>query len=309
VSAPGAPLRLGLVGCGRLAELGYLPALAGLPEVELAAVADPDAGRREAIAALAARNGGGSGHAARTYAGAGELVGAGGVDAIVVASPAGAHAEDAEVAAGAGLPCVVEKPPAPDAAGARALAALEPAPWIGFNRRFDHGRALVDAIPADGPLELELELRYRRASWQALTVRDDALLDLAPHLVDLALLLTGAPTAAVRSAEVGPARAALQLETHRGPVAIRCATDRPHAELAIVRRPGGERLAQSRAGGLAAALAGRLRRSEHPLVGSLRRQLAAFATAARGGGSRLLASAEDGVRTMLVIDDAREAAS
>jgi predicted dehydrogenase len=44
-------------------------------------------------------------------------------------------------------------------------------------------------------------------------------------------------------------------------------------------------------------------------VRSLRRQLAAFATAARGGPERLLATAEDGLRTMLVIDDAREVAS
>ncbi|MGH2953726.1 MAG: Gfo/Idh/MocA family protein [Solirubrobacterales bacterium] len=306
-----APLRVGLVGCGRLAELGYLPAIAGCPAVELAAVADPDRARRDQLVALAARFASGrrGTPAPSAHPGTSELIAEGEVEAVIVASPAYAHEEAAHAASGAGLPCLVEKPPAPDASGARALAALEPAPWVGFNRRFDHGLALAGAIPAEGPLELELELRYRRAAWRALSVRDDALLDLGPHLVDLALLLTGSATAAVSAAELRPARAALELETTRGAVSIRCATDRPHAELAIVRRPGGERLGQWRAGGPAAGLVRRWRRVDHPLVGSLRRQLEAFATAARGGGSRLLATAEDGLRTMRLIDAAREAAS
>jgi len=45
-----APLRLGLVGCGRLAELGYAPAAAAARGVEIVAVADPDRDRRGLLA-------------------------------------------------------------------------------------------------------------------------------------------------------------------------------------------------------------------------------------------------------------------
>lgn len=302
-----APLRLGLVGCGRLAEVGYLPAIERCPEVELAAVVDPDPGRRDSIAALAARRLSGHRRAPvpTAHAGVGELLASDDVDAVIVAVPVAAHRDVAAAVAAAGMPCLVEKPPAADAAGAEAIASLDPAPWIGFNRRFEHGLALLDAIPAAGPLELQLDLRYRRRAWRAHSVDDDALLDLAPHLVDLALVLTGSPTVTVRAATLQDARATLELETGRGTAWISCATNRPHVERAVVRRPGGERLAQSRAGGLA----GLIRRGEHPLVGSLRRQLSAFAAACRGGGTRLLATAEDGVRTMRVIDTARAMAS
>ena len=42
----------------------------------------------------------------------------------------------------------------------------------------------------------------------------------------------------------------------------------------------------------------------HPLIASLRAQLSAFAAAARGADGGLLATAEDGVRAMRVIEAA-----
>ena len=48
------PVRIGLVGCGRLAELGYIPALARVQGAELVAVADPDPIRRDRAASIAA---------------------------------------------------------------------------------------------------------------------------------------------------------------------------------------------------------------------------------------------------------------
>ena len=45
-------------------------------------------------------------------------------------------------------PTLVEKPPAVDAADAAGLAAISPAPWVGFNRRFDPGAAAVRAAVA-----------------------------------------------------------------------------------------------------------------------------------------------------------------
>jgi myo-inositol 2-dehydrogenase/D-chiro-inositol 1-dehydrogenase len=293
------PLKLGIVGCGRLAELGYLPALGGLAEIELTAVADPDPERRE----LVAERGGAAG-AVPAFATGRELVAAGAAEAIVIASPPEAHVVDATAAASAGLPCLVEKPPAVDRAGAEAIAGLSPRPWVGFNRRFQHGACLLGSIPAQGRLDLELEIGYRRESWRALAVRDDALLDLGTHLIDLALLLGGAEGAAVRSAVLEPERAELELVTARGSARVRCATDRPYREL-VVARAGGRRVATSAAGGPARALLTRLPGVAHPLVASLEAQLAAFASVARRGDAGLLASAADGERAMRLVDEAR----
>ena len=145
MSAAGHPLRLGLIGCGRLAELGYAPAIARLGEVELVAVADPDRERRDRLADLVA--------GVRSYETAAELVGAGGAEALVIASPPVEHVWQAELASRAGLPALVEKPPAPSGAGASRLARLDPAPWVGFNRRFQHGERLAPLRSRPGGAE------------------------------------------------------------------------------------------------------------------------------------------------------------
>jgi predicted dehydrogenase len=284
------------VGCGRLVQAGYLPAIAGLENVEVVAVADPDVKRRRHVAELL--NG-----EPMTFDGAAALAAAGLVDAAVVASPIASHVADAMVLTAVGIPCLVEKPPAGDAAGAQALLDLSPVPWIGFNRRFTHGARLLGGVPAEGDLELDLELRYRRASWGAVEVGDPAILDLAPHLVDLALLLTGSADARVRASGCEHDRAAIELQTARGIARISCATDLPHRERVVV-RGGGRTVATSRDGGLIAALTTRLPWREHPLVASLRAQLEAFARVIAGGDGGLLATAADGVATMRVIEAA-----
>ena len=41
------------------------------------------------------------------------------------------------------------------------MAALDPAPWIGFNRRFEPGLArLRSKVPAKGELDLSIELHH-----------------------------------------------------------------------------------------------------------------------------------------------------
>jgi predicted dehydrogenase len=295
------PLRLGLIGCGRLAEQGYVPALAGIGGVDLVATADPDPARRAAPAAAA------RGRLAE-FDSAAALAATEVVDAAIVASPAASHLADATALAAAGIPCLVEKPPAEDLAGASMLAALTPSPRIGFNRRFTHGLRLRGAVPASGEIELDLELRYRRASWGAVAVGDPAVLDLAPHLVDLTLWLTGEVEATVVSARLSHERAEIDLALERGSARIRCACDRSHRERVTV-RAGGRTVANSAEGGPAAFVTGRLPGREHPLIASLRTQLEAFASTVRGVESAVLANAGDGVRAMRVIDAAREAAS
>ncbi len=304
MSESGASLRLGVIGCGRLAELGYAPAVAALDGVTVAAVADPDRGRRELLASRF-----GNGRPIPAFETAGELIAAGVAEAVVIASPPAEHVWQAELAGRAGLPALVEKPPASSGSGAARLAALDPPPWVGFNRRFQHAERLVKRIPARGMLSLELELRYRRESWRPVSVADDAGADLAPHLVDLALWLTASRSARVRSATLAGRRAQLELETERGTAVIRCATDRNHRELVTVRDASGHTVARSRDGGPLALVAGRVPGREHPLVRSLRAQLTRFAAAASGGDPGRLATAAEGARVMALIDEARRVAA
>ncbi|MGV3759412.1 MAG: Gfo/Idh/MocA family protein, partial [Actinomycetota bacterium] len=292
--------RLGLVGAGRLAEVGYLPALADVPELRLVAVADPDRAQAEAVARA-----GGSSVAA--FAQVEELVASGEVDAVIVASPPAHHRAGAEAVAAAGLPALVEKPPATDLPGAQALARLRPAPWIAFNRRFDPGlRALRQRLPRQGLLELDLRLAYRRASWSPRVVDDDVLLDLGPHVVDLAQWLTGAPVEAV-SADLSPTRARLHLAGDRLTATVALTCEGLHHEAVSV-RTGGRRIRGHRAGGPIGLVTGRdaaARGRPHPLVTSLAEQLRAFAAAVRGEPAPDLAVAAEGVAGMAVLDAAR----
>ncbi|MDQ3678437.1 MAG: Gfo/Idh/MocA family oxidoreductase [Actinomycetota bacterium] len=292
-------LRIGLVGCGRLAERGYAPAVRRVTGVEIVAVTDPNRARR----GLLAKRTGASAHAQLT-----ELLAAGPLDGVVICSEPESHEEAAAAVAAAGLTALVEKPPAPDAAGALRIAALTPAPWIGFNRRFDQGLKLDRRIPNFGELHLRLVLDYRRKSWRPISRGDDALLDLAPHLIDLALMLTGALPVAVR-AQSERERAGIVMATTRGDVRIECATNRPHRELIEVRDAAGHRIARAIRGGRARGVVTRVVPMGHPLVRSLARQLDAYARALRGQDPGPLATAAEGAATMCVLDAARRSDS
>jgi len=290
-----APLRLGLVGCGRLAECGYAPAAARAKGVAIVAVSDPDRARRGLLAGK---------FGAPSFARTSEMFAAVALDGLVICSTPEHHEEAANEAAAAGLTALVEKPPAPDAAGALRLAALSPAPYAAFNRRFDQGVELAGQVPAAGDLELHLILHYRRASWRPLQRGEDALLDLGPHLVDLALVLTGAVPLAVR-AHAARERAGIALATSRGTVQIECATNRPYQELVEICDSKGRRIARASRGGHVRGVAGRLAPGAHPLVRSLTAQLEAYGRALRGEDPGLLATAVEGAAVMCVLDAAR----
>jgi myo-inositol 2-dehydrogenase/D-chiro-inositol 1-dehydrogenase len=301
-------IEIGLVGCGRLAEAGYLPAFALVPEVRLVAVADRDAARRGYVARLATANG----NAVQAFADVHQLLAGAVVDAVVLASPAATHAAGAAAAVAAGVPVLVEKPPAPDAAGAAAIAGLDPAPWIGFSRRFDPGvHPLRRLVPPRGHVQLDLMIHYRRRSWRPITVDDDVVTDLAPHAIDLARWLTAADVVEVVGATCTRARAELHLMLTRGRARVSLATDRPHRELTEVRDDRGTVVGRHALGGLTAAVRGRLRPGPGPsaLVAALAGQLRALGAAVRGEPTSELGTAADGLAVMDVIDAIRTCAA
>lgn len=289
-------MRLGIAGCGRITERGYIPAALNTPGVEIVAFTDPDQERLERC--LGEWRQGGQ---AEGFDGIASLLERASIDLLIVAAPAATHLPLAEAAAAAGVRSMVEKPPAADLDGARRLAALDPEPLVAFNRRFLQGVELRDAVPAEGWLELDLELRFQRAGWGAHEALDEALLDAGVHLIDLACHLSGASPVAVRRAETSSERAQFELELSRGRARVSCATDRRYRELVEVRDRGGKLLGRSVLGQVRGKLAA-LRSAPDPLVLSLSRQLAAL----RDRGQ--VATARDGAQVMAVVEAVRRSA-
>jgi predicted dehydrogenase len=298
-----APLKVGLVGCGRLAERGWIPALklaAAAGTAELVALAEPDPARREASARAA-----GLGPDA-AFGDWRDLLTSGWADTLVLALGGRAQVEPAALASAAGLQVLVEKPPGGNLAGARELAHLTPAPAVGFSRRFDPAwSALRDAArKASPPYELELRLSYRRSAWAPHVVGDDALADLGSHVADLATWIAGGRVARARCTSLEPRGATGELELPHTLGRVRFAVDQAsgYAELGrlagsstIVRRGGSWRNALSR-----------LERG--PDAGVLPRSLQAE-LAALADGNDDLATAEDGVRCHEVLDAMRASAA
>jgi predicted dehydrogenase len=294
-----ATIRLGLAGCGRLAERGWLPAIARVPEVRLAAVADREPARCRALAP-----------AVPAFADAAQLVREVELDALIVATPPAAHGDDAEAAAAAGLPALVEKPPSSQPEDARRLAALTPPPWIGFNRRFDpRYRRLRAATPTSGRLALALRFDYRRTSWAPHAADDDALLDVGSHLLDLARWLSGGEIRRVRARGISLEHASLELDLTRARAVVACSTAASYRELAEVRDARGMLVGRAARGGRLDALRRRLAREPQPLVVSLAAELEAFCAAVRGERAPDLAAAADGVAAMAAVEAARRSAA
>ena len=132
----------------------------------------------------------------------------------MLAHPAALHVPDARRAAAAGVASLVEKPPALSAPEAEPLLGLDPAPWMGFNRRFEPEMA------AAGCASLA-RARHRAARARAVDPpvglgradgSESVLLDLGPHLVDLALWLTGRETGACPRRARDPTEARFELD-------------------------------------------------------------------------------------------------
>lgn len=189
--------RVGLVGYGAAAQGFHAPMIAGAG-MDLAAVSTSAPER----AALVARDR----PRALVVPDFDALLEVRGLELIVIASPSGVHAEQAQRALEAGIPVVVDKPLAVDAP--RALAVVDRALALGVpltvfqNRRYDPEFCTMRRLVADGVLGTlyRAELRWERwrpvpkERWRERVGPGDGgglLLDLHTHLLDQAVQLFG----------------------------------------------------------------------------------------------------------------------
>jgi len=293
-------VRVGVVGLGRLSEVGYIPALRALESAELVAVADVQEARCASLAP-----------GMRAYPDAAALVADADVELVVVATPPNAHLEAARAAAAAGVAALVEKPPAESLADAAAMAALVPCPWMAFNRRFDPGVDRLRRRVADFrlPVEVSLEMSIRPSEWGAVTAQPGPLLDLGAHLVDLAVWATGCECVAIRAHRVDEAVARFEIVLDGGRALVTGSHERSWRETVVIGDAVGARASLAR-GGRARRIAARLsagRRS--PLIMTLAAQLTAACAAVRtGAADERLATAGDGVVVMGILEAAAASA-
>jgi len=187
--------KVGLIGCGRIAQLVHLNILTRLPDIELVALAEPDVQRRQEAMRRAP--------GAVALADYRELLTMPDVEAVVICLPHALHAEAAVAALEQGKHVYLEKPLATNLGEARqVLAAWQRASaigMIGFNYRFNALYQAVRRHILSGRLgELVAVRSVFSSAAQALPARQQTqqngggvLLALASHHVDLVHFLFG----------------------------------------------------------------------------------------------------------------------
>jgi myo-inositol 2-dehydrogenase/D-chiro-inositol 1-dehydrogenase len=225
------PLRFGVFGCGRIASSIHLPILAGMRDVAVATIADPDDARRHDALRLVP--------GAASHADFRESLATGQLDAVVITLPNALHAQAATAVFEHGLHVYVEKPLALSVADGRGLVAswrtAKTVGMVGYNYRFlpsyQEARALITANRIGRLIAVRSVFSSsQRALPEWKRGRDTgggALLDLASHHVDMAAWLIGAQPHSVfcnlRSQNTQDDVALLQLEFPGGVSAQVCA--------------------------------------------------------------------------------------
>ncbi|HVV58785.1 MAG TPA: Gfo/Idh/MocA family oxidoreductase [Gaiellaceae bacterium] len=146
------PLRIGVVGLGAVAQAVHLPLLAKHPDrFAVDALCDLSASTRDA---LGERYGV---PAARRFADAHELIGAGGLDAIAILT-SGSHGSLATAAARAGLAIFCEKPLAYTLAELDELEATSPVLQLGYMKLYDPAVERAARVLAGRPAPRSIEV-------------------------------------------------------------------------------------------------------------------------------------------------------
>jgi myo-inositol 2-dehydrogenase/D-chiro-inositol 1-dehydrogenase len=200
------PVRVGLVGAGRIAEIAHVPSLEALAGATLAGIADPSSDRRSFFAAAAPH--------VPAFASAEELVERCELDALVVCSPPPLHHEHALLAREAGLHLYLEKPVAASLEDARQIAerweGSDRVAMVGFNYRFDAGARELRRRVASGEIGSVIAAQTvfavpmgQDAGWRAAPGEGGgALFDLGSHHFDLVPFALGSPVASVDAASL-----------------------------------------------------------------------------------------------------------
>jgi len=205
-----APLLWGIAGCGWVARDYVGPAIQASANGRVGALYDPSA-----PSLAQARHLGAPGFS--TLA---EFLAAPGLGAVYVASPNHTHRGLVEAAAAAGLPVLCEKPMATTMADAEAMVAAcaEAGVLYGtaFDQRFHAAHRAAAGLVAAGRLGTVTAIRIVYACWLPADWAGDnwridparagggALMDLAPHGLDLSSYLLGEPL--IEVAAIGQAR-------------------------------------------------------------------------------------------------------
>lgn len=114
-----SPTRIGLIGCGGIVQKTHLPCLLRLQnEARILAVADPVAASRERVGEAAGIP------AAQRFEDFPDLLRAGGLDLVLIATPHHLHVPAVTAAATHGVAVVCEKPLGPDLEGSRRLVGM-----------------------------------------------------------------------------------------------------------------------------------------------------------------------------------------
>ncbi len=219
-------VRLGLIGCGRIARAVHLPILQRISGAQIVALAEPIESSRVAAAELAP--------GASLFNSWQELIDRASIDAVVICLPPHLHAPCAIAAFSAGLHVYLEKPLAPTlAASERVIAEWQRAGtvgMIGFNFRFHPQVIDVRERIRTGAIGRPIAVRsvfsilpHTIPEWKrALNSGGGALLDLGSHHTDIACYILDDKAerafASARSLQGEHDNAALQLEMSSGVV-------------------------------------------------------------------------------------------
>lgn len=187
-------IRVALIGYGTGGAVFHAPLISATPGMELAAIVTGDPDRRAVVHGR---------YPSTEVLDTAERVWTGGYDLAVITTPNRWHVPLAHAALDAGMPVVVDKPIAPTAAEARALAC-GPLVIPFHNRRWDGDFRTVARLVRDGALGgiLRFESRFTRwrphikPGWKETADPSDAggvLYDLGSHLIDQAIALFGPP--------------------------------------------------------------------------------------------------------------------
>ena len=204
-------VRWGIAGCGWVARDYVGPAIQASANGRIAALFDPDpVSRSRAEQAF----GSPATESLRDF------LATPGLGAVYVAAPNFAHRALVEAAAAAGLPVLCEKPMATTLDDARAMVAACGRAGVryatAFDQRFHAAHQALAALIADGRLGTVTAVRIVYACWLPADWAGDnwridprragggALMDLAPHGLDLSAYLLGEPLVDV--AAMGQAR-------------------------------------------------------------------------------------------------------